>query len=446
MEEADDKKELRKCAERRDAAEREIKLLQSTITTELAAFEQEFKARVEEGTAVPTRSLAEIQQDAAAASSPTARFGSPREGEEGAMSFDQELELRHRSTRSFWDIARREVELAQQGRELQRFEDAFAQIQEETGIRTIDEMVTEFVSSEDQNFSLITMINELNQEIEAMEVENAELKAKVKAKQEGTGQQEGKRQGLYSELQASVEVNQDKATQYDRQQEMCLRYIDVMKPGIHSLFQKVSAGDDAMVESLNSTGVSDGNIMEFLGFIEQRVTQICQLYEMSLRGESLPIGEGGAIGDSDSPSKHHPATARGGALSTAALAAPVQSRVGGSGAPRRTNATGVLIAPVVPTTLGAGDDDDALSVGGGVRGDSSVEVPYYPGGSSDVGSGSSFITESTAAVYRRAGLPMPVSVQGLEAQMSGGVLSKSGTVSGTMSASASRSLISSSHK
>jgi hypothetical protein len=147
------KRELREAAERRDAAEREVKLLQSTITAELANFEQEFKARIEESVQEVPMSLEQIQTQAALASQGErggliqARFGAP--AADGGMSFDQEIELRHRSTRSYWEIARREVELATQGQELQRFEDAFAQIQAETGIRTIDEMVTEFVAAED---------------------------------------------------------------------------------------------------------------------------------------------------------------------------------------------------------------------------------------------------------------------------------------------------------
>jgi len=35
--------------------------------------------------------------------------------------------------------------------------------QESTGITTIDEMVTAFVTSEDRNYAVLTMINDLNQ-------------------------------------------------------------------------------------------------------------------------------------------------------------------------------------------------------------------------------------------------------------------------------------------
>jgi len=423
------KRELREAAERRDAAEREVKLLQSTITAELADFEQEFKARIEEGVQETPPSLEQIQTQAAM-SSPNeregliqARFGG--DGSDGGMSFDQELELRHRSTRSYWEIARREVELATQGQELQRFEDAFAQIQAETGIRTIDEMVTEFVAAEDQNFSLITMINELNQEIEGLEVENAEVKAAVRARKESSGLSAHRRADLYAELQTSVSTNTGKATRYDKQQDTCLRYIDVMKPGIHSLFQKVTAGDDALVESLTSTGVSDSNIMEFLGFIEQRVTQICQLYEMSLKGIPLAPPEGSMAGDTDSPSKHYPPSGRSGGVladSSEQRFSGVQSRVGGLGGP--VSGRAVLRTPAIPSTFDDGEDEYGYSLQGS---DSNQFVGGRRAQAYDAaseGDSGSLVTESTAAMYRRNGLPAPLSIQKLEAQVSNGVLTK----------------------
>jgi len=55
----------------------------------------------------------------------------------------------------------------------------FCHVQESTGIETIDEMVASFVSAEDRNYALLQMINDLNSEIEAGEVENASLRAAV---------------------------------------------------------------------------------------------------------------------------------------------------------------------------------------------------------------------------------------------------------------------------
>jgi len=71
------------------------------------------------------------------------------DGHHGELSIDQERELKHKSTKTYWDVARREVELREQAAALRRYEDAFARIQQGTQIRTIDEMVGAFVQAED---------------------------------------------------------------------------------------------------------------------------------------------------------------------------------------------------------------------------------------------------------------------------------------------------------
>lgn len=49
------------------------------------------------------------------------------------------------------------------------YEEAFAKIQEATGIADTEELVTAFINVEDQNFSLFNFVNEMNQEIEKLE-------------------------------------------------------------------------------------------------------------------------------------------------------------------------------------------------------------------------------------------------------------------------------------
>lgn len=54
-----------------------------------------------------------------------------------------------------------------------------------------------------------------------------------------------------------------------------------MKPGIMSIFQKVGCGDEARGETLVAAGVSDNNIVEFLGLLEKRVSEIIQVQHMA---------------------------------------------------------------------------------------------------------------------------------------------------------------------
>jgi hypothetical protein len=124
--------------------------------------------------------------------------------QQGGLTSEQEAALKHRSTKNWWEVAQREVDVKEQSRKLAQLEGAFGQIQAETGIGSIEEMVSAFVSTEDRNYAVLTMVNDLNREIEAAEVENAGLRAAVEhARTEGSTGQAG-REGLYKDWEGII--------------------------------------------------------------------------------------------------------------------------------------------------------------------------------------------------------------------------------------------------
>jgi hypothetical protein len=68
-----------------------------------------------------------------------------------------------------------------------------------------------------------------------------------------------------------------KAAAYDRQYESALRSLDAIKPGVHSIFQKLGSTDPALTEALAASGVTDSNVMQHLASVEQRVNEIMQV-------------------------------------------------------------------------------------------------------------------------------------------------------------------------
>merc|ERR1712039_96385 len=79
-------------------------------------------------------------------------------------------------------IQRRHIKQHQKNIEV--FEQAFATIKSTTGISDIEEIVKIFVALEQRNFSLLTYVNQLNGDIEAIEIRNRELQNNLKLHQE----------------------------------------------------------------------------------------------------------------------------------------------------------------------------------------------------------------------------------------------------------------------
>merc|ERR1712232_1494024 len=72
-------------------------------------------------------------------------------------------------------IQRRHIKQHQKNIEV--FEQAFATIKSSTGISDIEEIVKIFILLEQRNFSLLTYVNQLNQEIESVGTRNRELQS-----------------------------------------------------------------------------------------------------------------------------------------------------------------------------------------------------------------------------------------------------------------------------
>merc|ERR1719407_99560 len=75
-------------------------------------------------------------------------------------------------------IQRRHIK--QHTKNIEVFEQAFATIKSSTGISDIEEIVKIFVKLEERNYSLLTYVNQLNREIEALEKRNKELDSSIK--------------------------------------------------------------------------------------------------------------------------------------------------------------------------------------------------------------------------------------------------------------------------
>lgn len=140
-----------------------------------------------------------------------------------------------------------------------------------------------------------------------------------------------------------------KAAAADAQCESACRALDALKPGVHALFQRLGSPDPALADALSSAGVTEGNLMQHMGCIEQRVHAVVHMHEMASAGVplSLPLQEAelSAAGRRSGPSPGPPAPPSNGALQPQAGAAagapsgpdtgvPVDvpiSRVGGVG-------------------------------------------------------------------------------------------------------------------
>ena len=87
-------------------------------------------------------------------------------------------------------------------RNVKVIEDSFNQITETTGIKNIEEIVTTFIKTEEQNYSLYNYVNMLNTETDVLEESNRDIKDQINRIVERGQMTENEKKNLQKQLEA----------------------------------------------------------------------------------------------------------------------------------------------------------------------------------------------------------------------------------------------------
>lgn len=74
------------------------------------------------------------------------------------------------------------------------------------------------------------------------------------------------------------------AAKYDAKYQEAASHLTAWKTSIHGLFSKLGCNTAAMVEVLGNQGVTDANVMQYMGIVEQRITEVVNTYLVSREG------------------------------------------------------------------------------------------------------------------------------------------------------------------
>ena len=183
--------------------------------------------------------------------------------------------------------------------QVRSFEEAFHKIKEATGISDIQELVRTFIRNEDQNFSLFNYANEQSNEIEKLEEQVAALKEEeVRFAQEG-GDDTSQHKQLLRDLELKLQSTESMAERYEQKCTEAQKTINSLKMGVHSIFNRIDCTKSASSEMLADSSVSEANMMQYLGLIEQRTNDILQQFAALKAQQATMAAAKEAAGDVD---------------------------------------------------------------------------------------------------------------------------------------------------
>jgi len=274
-----------KAYEARDAAQSEMSALKLQADKEQEDFEREWK---ELGKMIEQdRKMKDFMKKE--------REKLSQQEHRGDMTVEQEQSLKKKVLRGNWGIAKDRASIHASMDKVASYEEAFAKIQAATGITDIDELVTTFINAEDQNFALFNYVNELNGECEKLEEQIADIRSEIE-KYKGQGlNTDNQRKKILKDLEERLQRTEAKAEQYEKKYEAAMKTVNTLKVGIKSIFEKIGCNTQANREMLGEEGVTESNMMQYLGIIEQRTNEILQLYAATQAREGVVDAQGNPL-------------------------------------------------------------------------------------------------------------------------------------------------------
>jgi len=229
---------------------------------------------------------------------------------------EQEQNLRKKLSKGAWQIVKDKAHIHMAQEKVKSYKESFDKISSATGINDIDQLVQTFISAEQHNFKLFNQVNKLSndlerieeqilatlQEIRLLSEEDAgedELKDPEELKQADEEQPltvitttaEPQRVHILKDLKNKIKATEAKTSEYKDKHSESLQTMASLKEGISSILTKIAVGDGSnkpMMEMIQNTGVTESNVMEILGVIEQKTNEMISRFVAVSSDKSSP--------------------------------------------------------------------------------------------------------------------------------------------------------------
>lgn len=216
------------------------------------------------------------------------------------LSLAEEIEMAKKVGSLSNFMAAEQSTLSDLRRRIGAYESMFDQLKSMTGVESLEEMVSNYIAHEEEMFSLYNFIQTMNTEIDAVVESTIQTEQEIAKYRADQLDQDQQRRSTIDELQnrlaSTLEITRNLDTQNTTHQES----VSQIGKKVYTLFfklqcdqmdtkgsnvgggknQKWGAGarPESKVALLTSQGVSESNVVDYLGCIEQRAVDIISEY------------------------------------------------------------------------------------------------------------------------------------------------------------------------
>jgi len=170
---------------------------------------------------------------------------------------------------------------------VQMYGQAFEKIQQATSITDIDQLVSSFISAEDQNYTLFNYVNEVNTEIEKLEDQITVIRSEMTRYADGGRETDLTKSTALREVEDRLAGSESQAELYEKRSEAASGTVSQLKTAIWDLFNRIGCNTPSVRALLGNEGtVTESNLLAYLGIIEQRTNELLQAFAVQRAGDT----------------------------------------------------------------------------------------------------------------------------------------------------------------
>jgi chromosome segregation ATPase len=125
---------------------------------------------------------------------------------------------------------------------------------------------------------LFKFVNELSNDIESLEAQITDIKSEID-KYKGQGlSNDNQRKKILKDLEEKLSKTELRAEQFELEYQQALKKVNSIKASIENIFNLIDCNINECQELLGTQGVTESNMMTYLGVIEQRIHEIIQAF------------------------------------------------------------------------------------------------------------------------------------------------------------------------
>ncbi|KAL4431319.1 hypothetical protein ABPG75_006575 [Micractinium tetrahymenae] len=164
---------------------------------------------------------------------------------------------------------------------VRQLKEEFSKVLAATGAADVDELLEALVAAEEANFSLFNYVNDLSGEVDKLEEGIGGLRSEVERyRAETLAAANGDRAVALRCAANALAAEEEAAEEYEGKHRQASAVVEALRTAVLDMFTRTGCATPEVLELLGGEGVSEKNVMQYLGVLEQRTNELLAQYCM----------------------------------------------------------------------------------------------------------------------------------------------------------------------